>query len=162
MIEVKVNDIHTFSIEQQSDKFLVNGVLHAAQIHNSDGKNFKVIFNNRCYLANVTLENDQLRIKINQNTYLLEIKDENELMLEKLGLESRVTKRTDEIKAPMPGMIVDVLVSKGDVVKSGQPLLVLKAMKMENIIKSPHDGVVHEIFIKKDQIIEKDAVMLQF
>lgn len=162
MIEVKVNDKHTYSIEQQSDKFLVNGVLKSCQIHNKDGINYSVIFNNRFFLANVTQENDHLRIKINQNTYSLEIKDENALMLEKLGLESRVTKRTDEIKAPMPGMIVDVLVSKGDTVKSGQPLLVLKAMKMENIIKSPHDGIIHEIFIKKDQIIEKDTVMLQF
>lgn len=162
MIIVKVNNKHTYSIDKQSDEYLVNGALKKWHIHKRDSENFQIIFNNRCFLANVTHEDGIWRIQINQNTYLLEIQDEQELILEKLGMETKSARRTDEIKAPMPGLIVEVLVAKGDVIKTGQPLLILKAMKMENIIKSPHDGVVNDIFIKKDQIIEKDAVMLQF
>jgi biotin carboxyl carrier protein len=162
MIRVKVNNKHTYSVDQQSDKYLINGALKSWHIHKRDDHNYQIIFNNRSFLANVTREDGLLKIQINQKTYLLEIQDEQELMLEKLGIETKSARRTDEIKAPMPGLIVEVLVDKGDVVKAGQPLLILKAMKMENIIKSAHDGVVNDIFVKKDQIIEKDAVMLQF
>jgi biotin carboxyl carrier protein len=162
MIRVNVNNSHSYCIEQQSDKYLVNGTLHSWHLHQRDEDNYQIIFNNRCFPATVTREDGLLKIQINQNTYLLAIQDEHELMLEKLGIETKSARHADEIKAPMPGLIVEVLVARGDPVEAGQPLLILKAMKMENIIKSPHDGVVNDIFVKKDQIIEKDAVMLQF
>jgi glutaconyl-CoA/methylmalonyl-CoA decarboxylase subunit gamma len=53
------------------------------------------------------------------------------------------------IPAPLPGLVLDVLVKEGDAVKAGQPLLVMEAMKMENQIQAPFDGTVKRVFVQK-------------
>lgn len=61
------------------------------------------------------------------------------------------------VKAMMPGRVVRVLVNKGDTVTRGQGLLILEAMKMENEISAPADGVVDELFIESGQTVEAGA-----
>lgn len=68
----------------------------------------------------------------------------------------------DQIKAPMPGLILQVMVAAGEEVKAGQPLVILEAMKMENVIKSPRDGRVRELKAIKGNTVEKGAVLIQF
>ncbi|HEX7807598.1 MAG TPA: biotin/lipoyl-containing protein [Thermoanaerobaculia bacterium] len=71
--------------------------------------------------------------------------------------------RADEIssggavKALMPGRVVRLLVAKGDTVKKGTGLLILEAMKMENEIQAPADGVVEELFVTAGQTVEAGA-----
>ena len=67
------------------------------------------------------------------------------------------------IKAPLPGVIIDVVVNVGDQVKRGQKLLVLEAMKMENNINSDKDGTVVDIKVRKgDSILEgTDLVVIE-
>ena len=57
------------------------------------------------------------------------------------------------VNSPMPGTIIDVLVSIGDAVKNGQPLIILEAMKMENEITAPADGVIKELLVEKGNIV---------
>jgi len=64
--------------------------------------------------------------------------------------------------SPMPGLIIDVLISTGDLVKKGDPLLILEAMKMENIIKAPSDSCIKNILVKKNQSVEKDQLIIEF
>ncbi len=59
-----------------------------------------------------------------------------------------------EVKSPMPGKVVKVLVSPGATVTAGQPVLLFEAMKMQNELRSPHDGVVAEIPVEAGQAIE--------
>jgi biotin carboxyl carrier protein len=78
-------------------------------------------------------------------------------------LASRRLRREDEIggggvvKALMPGRVVRVLVAKGDTVRKGAGLLILEAMKMENEIQAPADGVVDEVFVTAGQTVESGA-----
>lgn len=65
-----------------------------------------------------------------------------------------------KIVAPMPGAIVSINVSVGQAVKTGDILLVLEAMKMENDIVSPADGSVKQILVQKGEMVDTDAVML--
>ncbi|MEL6820188.1 MAG: biotin/lipoyl-containing protein [Calditrichota bacterium] len=65
-----------------------------------------------------------------------------------------------DVKAPMPGMILRVEVAEGDMVKVGQPLLVMEAMKMENEIKAETAGIVKSILAKELQAVEKDDLLL--
>ncbi|KAA3659823.1 MAG: acetyl-CoA carboxylase biotin carboxyl carrier protein subunit [Calditrichaeota bacterium] len=62
----------------------------------------------------------------------------------------------------MPGLIVDVLHSVGDMVKKGENMIILEAMKMENIIKAPHDARIKSIHINKNQSVDKDQILLEF
>jgi 3-methylcrotonyl-CoA carboxylase alpha subunit len=61
------------------------------------------------------------------------------------------------VKALMPGRIVRVLVARGDAVRKGTPLLILEAMKMENEIQAPADGVIDELFVTAGQTVEAGA-----
>ena len=62
----------------------------------------------------------------------------------------------------MPGMVLNILVNEGDTIKKGDPLIVLEAMKMENILKSPTDGVIKKIPINKGVAVEKNQLLIQF
>ena len=62
----------------------------------------------------------------------------------------------------MPGLVLDILVKVGDEVKKGDPLMILEAMKMENILKSASDGVIKKINVEKKQAVEKGQVLINF
>ena len=62
----------------------------------------------------------------------------------------------------MPGKIVKVAVKKGDVVKEGEPLLVMEAMKMENEIRASHDVKIKEILVKEGANVESGVVLITF
>jgi biotin carboxyl carrier protein len=79
-----------------------------------------------------------------------------------MGMNAAGSGILKEIKAPMPGLILDLKVAPGDVVKKGDVVLILEAMKMENSIKSPGDGVVKEVKVSLKQSVEKNQVLIQF
>ncbi|MCP4213272.1 MAG: biotin/lipoyl-binding protein [bacterium] len=64
------------------------------------------------------------------------------------------------VKAPLPGLILDIMVKENDTVKAGQNLLVMEAMKMENQVQAPHDGTIKKIFVNKgDSVAEEDPLV---
>ncbi|MGZ4036047.1 MAG: acetyl-CoA carboxylase biotin carboxyl carrier protein subunit, partial [Bacteroidia bacterium] len=101
-------------------------------------------------------------VSVNGNKYQLNVKDKFDELLKSLGFDDLNAKKVNEIKAPMPGLVLDVRVAEGDSVKKGDPILVLEAMKMENIIKSPTDGIVKKINVKKGLAVEKNQVLINF
>ena len=65
------------------------------------------------------------------------------------------------LKAPMPGLIVRVLVQPGDEVRSGQGLVVMEAMKMENELRAPGVGRVRAVRVEPGTAVEKGAVLIE-
>ena len=165
MIRSKVNDTHDFFIEKIKDRFIVNGEKTDLGIVQLDDTNYHIIYNDKSFMVTITqhdIQNKRFEVKVNEHTYHVEHQDENDLLLEKMGIQKGSVKTTDELRAPMPGLIVDICVKEGQKVASGEPLIVLKAMKMENVLKSPHEGIIKKLLVMKNQKIEKDAVILQF
>ena len=66
-----------------------------------------------------------------------------------------------ELLTQMPGKVVKILVERGQVVQKGDNLLILEAMKMENEIKAPIDGMVKEIYVSEGQALENGFLMLE-
>ncbi|HEY8444858.1 MAG TPA: biotin/lipoyl-containing protein [Bacilli bacterium] len=64
-----------------------------------------------------------------------------------------------QLKAPMQGVILDIKVNVGDTVRKGQTLFILEAMKLENDIVSPADGVVKQIAVTKDQNVNNQQLL---
>jgi biotin carboxyl carrier protein len=79
-----------------------------------------------------------------------------------MGMDKLQGNAMNELKAPMPGMVLKIMVNAGDEVKKGDSLLVLEAMKMENNIKALGDGVVTAIPIKAGDKVEKNQVLIKF
>jgi len=103
-----------------------------------------------------------LVVRVNGMKHELQIKDQFDLLLEKMGLGAMTVKKVSDVKAPMPGLVLDILVDPGQEIGKGDPLFVLEAMKMENIIKSPAYGLIASIEVEKSQAVEKNTVMIKF
>ncbi len=100
-------------------------------------------------------------IKINGAAYSVQLQDEYDQLIQRLGLAAVAKEKVREIKAPMPGLVLALSVEQGQAVEKGQPLLILEAMKMENVIKSPGDGIVTRINVTKGEPVEKNYLLIE-
>jgi acetyl/propionyl-CoA carboxylase alpha subunit len=113
-------------------------------------------------LLDVDTVNKTAVMKVNGEKFTIAITDQYDDLLKSMGLDEASSAKVSELKAPMPGLVLDIKVNAGDEVKKDDPLVVLEAMKMENILKSPADGVVGSINISKGDTVDKNAVLVQF
>lgn len=113
-------------------------------------------------LISLEKETKTMQIKVNGTAFSMELKDRFDTLLEKMGLGASTKAKISELKAPMPGLVIDIRVAVGQQIQKGDPLLLLEAMKMENIIKSPVDAVIKKIVYKKGDAVEKGAVLIGF
>ena len=131
---------------------------------NQTGSNtFTLIENNKVYtLELIELSGKLVTVSINGRKETFEIKDSLDLLVDQLGLAVTNNEKVDSVLAPMPGLVLKMMVSAGDSVEEGQPLLILEAMKMENVIKSPTAGVIKSIDVEVGAAVEKKKVLLVF
>ncbi len=106
--------------------------------------------------------NKTVTLLYNNQKYSAKITDPMDELLKSMGLENALVQKISEVKAPMPGLVLDVLVSPGDSVEIGQKILVLEAMKMENAIKSPTAGIVASVNVSQGQAVDKNYVLIRF
>jgi biotin carboxyl carrier protein len=125
---------------------------------------FSVVIDGRSHRALVLKEdreNRTVRLRIGGRTCTVKLEEEQDRLMQTLGLD-KVARKAGDLKAPMPGLVINVLVKPGDQVKKNDPVLVLEAMKMENLIKAPGDGVVKAIAVEKGNPVEKGQLLIQF
>ena len=161
MIKATVNKKAEFTI----DKNLVNGKENEWDLVEFRENTFHVIKDNKGYnamLVSFNAEEKTMVLNVNGNDYEISIKDKNDLLLQQLGITTKSSSVVQFIKAPMPGLIINISVTEGTEVQKGDTLLILEAMKMENVIKSPRDGKVKKVNVQLKQAVEKNQVMLEF
>jgi biotin carboxyl carrier protein len=149
----------------ENSVFEINGKNVSADIIALDENQLHIIVNHKSYTADLIAIDElgkNLKLKINGKIFELNIKDKIDLLLESMGLDKALVKVIKDIKAPMPGLVVNILVKEGDIIKKGDALVTLEAMKMENIIKSPADVTIKKINISKGLALEKGQVMIEF
>jgi acetyl/propionyl-CoA carboxylase alpha subunit len=167
MLKVTVNDkVHNVEFTS-NDK--CRGLLNGEEFTWSPvplGKDvFHVLKDNKSFTLEVLAHDPSaktFRIRVNGNTYSLKVNDRYDDLLRALGFESGGEGAIKEIKAPMPGLVLDILVKEGDLLAKGVPMMVLEAMKMENLLKSPMEAEVKKIHVKKGQVVEKNQILLSF
>jgi len=166
MYKVKVDDQLFFEIDKTDEQFMVNGSAVKLDVQALTHPNTSsVIYQNRSYNVAVVTFNSLEKtavIKVNGTSYTVQVEDQFDLLLKQLGMDATAGTKIREIKAPMPGLVLKIMVAEGAEVKKGDNLIVLEAMKMENILKSTTDGIVKKIHVAKGDKIEKNAVLLQF
>lgn len=144
---------------------VVNGEDYAVDMAQKDASNWVVNKDGKDYnIEVVTLDTDHkiAVLRINGRKYSVTLKDQFDALLKDLGLENMAVKKESEIKSPMPGLVLDILVKPGDQIKKGDQVFVLEAMKMENIIKSQADATIKTIHIEKGVAVEKNQVLISF
>ncbi|RYE37477.1 MAG: biotin/lipoyl-binding protein [Sphingobacteriales bacterium] len=165
MYNVKVNDQYDFAINTEGTSVLVNDEPISVDRTVLNDKTSHVIYQHKSYTIEVVSfdKTDKLAtIKVNGTIYKVAVQDQFDQLLKQLGMDNLAAAKVQQIKAPMPGLVLSVLVAEGDEVKKGDSLLVLEAMKMENMIKSPTDGIIKKVAIKQGDKVEKNEVLINF
>lgn len=101
-------------------------------------------------------------ISVNGSEHKASIRTPLDELIEKMGFAITGGKNVDSIAAPMPGLILDILVEEGQEVNKEDQLIILEAMKMENIITSPRDGVIKKISVSKGDAVDKKQLLIEF
>jgi biotin carboxyl carrier protein len=164
-MKVKVNEQYNFDVELNKNRILVNGTEVQVDSRRIAEKHSHVIYNHRSYNIEIVEENRQDKtciVKVNGNIYEIKIEDSYDQLLKQLGMDSAQTSKLKSVKAPMPGLVLNIMVSEGTTVTKGDSLLILEAMKMENMIKSPADGIIKKISVTKGDKVEKNEVLIEF
>ena len=113
-------------------------------------------------LLGINREEKTLSLQYGNSKVEIKIKEPLDDLLHEMGLDKPVSSMLKTLKAPMPGLVLGVHVQPGDVVKKDDKLLVLEAMKMENVIKSPGEGVVSKVLVQQGEAVDKNQVMMEF
>lgn len=146
-IEVSITDLNDLDILKISDTkyhILIKEKSVEAEITEAD-------FHNKSY-----------KVKLNNNVYNILINNELDQLIDEMGFSVGSSKHIDTIKAPMPGLILDINVILGQEVQEDDPLLILEAMKMENVISSPRQGIIKSISAMKGDAVEKNQLLIEF
>lgn len=165
MLKVIINEQQAFEVETKNETTTLNGQPFAWDLVALDNGHFHIIKDDRSFNAEVVEANyadKSFKVKINETIYNVAAKDRFDLLLEQMGINNSTKNKVNNLKAPMPGLIWDIKVQVGDVVKAGDVVLVLVAMKMENALKSSGDGVVKSIKVNKGDSVDKNQVLIEF
>jgi len=127
-------------------------------------KSYHIIHNNKSLEAHAFTDHSHPKtgsVSIGHNQYDYEIMDKVDQQVDAMGLNVKEEDILTDVKAPMPGLIIDIMVQVGDNITAGDSLLILEAMKMENVLKASGDGVVKSINYNKSESVEKGAVLIE-
>lgn len=148
----------------EADKgFTVNGEELQLDLVALKENHFHILKGNTSYNAEiieVLAEEKTVKVLVNGIIHTVKVQDKLDELLKSMGMDSAASQKAADLKAPMPGLVVDIRVSEGQAVKKGDPLIVLEAMKMENILKAAADGTVKKVSVAKGQAVEKNAVLI--
>mgnify|MGYP000117477628 CR=1 FL=1 len=155
--KIKVNNTIDFEINEDD-------VSNLDALEVSDGK-YHILQENKSFKAEVIetdFNNKSYQVKVNNNNYNVKISNKLDLLIKDMGFSVGTTKQVNSIKAPMPGLILEINIKIGQNVKENDSLLILEAMKMENSITSPRDGTIKSITIKNGDAVEKNQLLIEF
>lgn len=143
----------------------LNGKEFTWDVQKIDGKHFSIIKDNKSFIAEI-LKADYAQksffLKVNGKKVKLKVEDQYDELLKKLGMEDLTSSKIDKLMAPMPGLVLNIKVEIGQSVGKGDQLLVLEAMKMENVLKSPTDGIIKNIAVDQGDAVEKYQLLIEF
>lgn len=126
---------------------------------------FHILQENRSYHAEIIENNFSKKsytVKINNNSYQISIQNNLDTLIKEMGFELGATKKVNQIKAPMPGLILEVMVAVGQEVQEDEALIILEAMKMENVLTAPRNGKIKSISVKNGEAVEKNQLLIEF
>lgn len=112
-------------------------------------------------IDNVNIQGRKVTFTVNGFWNTIDVKDEQELLLERLGFKTHTVTSEGRVSAPMPGKILEIIVKQGDSVEPGDPVVILEAMKMENELKSPVAGIVETVEVQVNESVDKNQTLIE-
>lgn len=164
MLQIKVNEKDSFSVTQEEGSILLNNdVVNWDSQHQPNGL-ISVLYNNKSYTAQVEeidTNAKEVTMTINGQRYKSAIQEPIDMLLTSMGLDLKAMQKIEPVKAPMPGMVLKILVEPGQQINKGDGMLILEAMKMENVLKAQGPATVKAIKVDERTAVEKGAILIE-
>ncbi|MBX9448341.1 MAG: biotin/lipoyl-binding protein [Taibaiella sp.] len=165
MYQVTFNNNKTIEADVQEGHALIADKSFPFDIQKQADGGYSIITGDQksyqLYLTELDLKGKTAKVSINNHHYDISVKEPIDLLLSKMGINMAAHRKAESIKAPMPGLILKIMVEEGQSIKKGDPVLILEAMKMENVFKAPADATVKLIRIQQGMAVEKGAVLIE-
>lgn len=164
MLQTTINNKSNFAVEQVDGQWMINDTPAALDIQVQPNGLISVLLDNKSYTATVEkvdTKSKELVLKIDGQPYTVAIKEPIDQLLSSMGLDLKAMQKIEPVKAPMPGMILKVLVEPGQQINKGDGLLILEAMKMENVLKATGPATVKAIKINERTAVEKGTILIE-
>lgn len=167
MIKANINN-HSFDIvfeDKSFQKGTINNQLFELDRTQSNSNSWHILKEGKSFnieILKVDKVAKQVDLKLNGKRNTVRLSNQFDALLKSLGMDNLASKKVLELKAPMPGLVLNIAVKEGDTIAKGDALIVLEAMKMENIIKSPTEGVIKKIHAIKGNAVEKNQLLISF
>lgn len=164
MLEAIVNEQHRFLVKKDDDEWLLNDKPVSLDIQAQPNGLLSILYNGKSMTAmveRVDRKAKELTLRVDGITQTVVIKEPIDQLLSQMGLDLKAMHKAESVKAPMPGLVLKVLVTVGQQIHKGDGLLVLEAMKMENILKASGTATVKAIKVTERTAVEKGAVLIE-
>jgi biotin carboxyl carrier protein len=140
----------------------INHKKNDIQIFDDENGFTYLLYKNKKYHAEIVEKNqNKYTVLINGVSYTFTIESPISYKRKKYLDKQKTKNKVEIIQAPMPGKVIDVLVEPGALVKTGESVLILEAMKMQNEISSPIDGKVIKVYVRQNDIVNKDDLFME-
>ena len=164
MLALTINDKNTFSVTQEDGQMVLDGVPANWDASAQANGLISVLHNGKSYTAIIEKTDrkaKEISLRINGQLYKVAIKEPIDQLLSTMGLDMKAMQKAEPIKAPMPGMVLKILVTPGQQINKGDGLVILEAMKMENILKASANATVKAIRVNERTAVEKGTVLIE-
>ncbi len=164
MLQINVNNHELFSVKQEDNKWYINEQAADWDLRMLPNGLISILYNGKSYTAiieGVDRAKKEMSLRVNGQVYEINIKEPIDLLLSSMGIDMKAGQKVEPVKAPMPGMILKILVEQGQKINKGDAMLILEAMKMENVLKAGHDATVKAIKVSERTAVEKGAVLIE-
>lgn len=149
-------------LDIEHSEFTIDDNSRPYSFHRQENGRFLLRSGTKIYkIDNVSYDRHTIHFTMNGRWCSVDVRDEQDLLLDKLGFKTAAEIGEGELKAPMPGKILEVVIKEGDRVELGDPVVILEAMKMENELKAPISGTVTTIAVSKSDSVEKNELILE-
>ena len=164
MLQITVNSKTTYAVTHEDDQWQLSTNTVDLDVERQPNGLISVLYNGKSYTAmvlKVDRKTKELTLQINGQNHTITVKEPIDQLLSSMGLDTAAMKKAEPVKAPMPGLILKVLVEPGQQINKGDGLLILEAMKMENVIKATGSATVKTIKVSERTAVEKGAVLIE-
>ncbi len=164
MLQTTINNKSNFAVDQVDGQWMINDSPAVLDIQVQSNGLISLLLDNKSYTATVEkvdTKAKELVLKIDGQPYTVAIKEPIDQLLSSMGLDLKAMQKIEPVKAPMPGMVLKVLVEPGQQINKGDGLLILEAMKMENVLKATGPATVKAIKINERTAVEKGTILIE-
>lgn len=145
----------------EDGRISIDGATQNLVVDTPDQQTYNIIYNNKSYRLFIeSIEDNRCTLLINGRAHVVAVKDARDQLLDQYGIADASQSLEREIRAPMPGLVLDVLVEEGAEISAGTGLIVLEAMKMENELKAASAGRVASIHVNPGDPVAKNDLLI--